>query len=385
MLTHAPKPKPPQQKSSPHITRSDVPAQSVGAPATFAHNFSRIPVHAPAPILIQPKLTVNTPGDIYEQEADQLAEQVMRMPEPQLQRACARGGDCAKCQTTQSSQDPPHLQTKSIGSSASAQTEAPPIVHEVLASPGQPLDKATRAFMEPRFGHDFSQVRVHTDTAAAKSAQAMNALAYTVGRNVVFDSGLYTPQSNVGRNLLAHELSHVLQQKSSQAVQRKTEGDIWAFVREELIRNQNLEPEIVQGLLDNIQSGRKLWFKGSNDQEVANSIRDHVAARKGVVDFAAVNSFAYAHTNRMNPEYWEEVQPGQWSLKDESKRKEAYLDMHKNPDEYALGCKAATAMTMNAGSGSAGVFEYFFVRPTDWIPGDWGYIKNTGTDKPDTG
>src|ERR1041384_6937931 len=78
----------------------------------FAHDFSRIPVHAPAPITIQPKLTVNTPGDIYEQEADNIAKQVMRMPESKLQRACACGGGCSKCQTEQPSHEHQRLQTK---------------------------------------------------------------------------------------------------------------------------------------------------------------------------------------------------------------------------------------------------------------------------------
>jgi hypothetical protein len=88
----------------------------------------------------------------------------------------------------------------------------PPIVHEVLRSPGQPLDAGTRAFMEPRFGHNFSQVRVHTDLKAEASAQAINAQAYTLGRDMVFGPGRYAPGIAAGRRLLAHELTHVVQQ-----------------------------------------------------------------------------------------------------------------------------------------------------------------------------
>jgi hypothetical protein len=95
--------------------------------------------------------------------------------------------------------------------------EVPSIVHEVLRSPGQPLDDATRAYMEPRLGHDFSAVRVHTDAKAAESAQVVNALAYTVGRDVVFGAGRYAPQTSSGQRLTAHELTHVVQQ--SQATQ----------------------------------------------------------------------------------------------------------------------------------------------------------------------
>ena len=91
---------------------------------------------------------------------------------------------------------------------------APPIAHEVLSAPGQPPDASTRAFMEPRFGHDFSQVRIHTDEKAAESAKAVGALAYTLGRDVVFGEGQYAPKTTQGQQLLAHELSHTLQQNT---------------------------------------------------------------------------------------------------------------------------------------------------------------------------
>jgi hypothetical protein len=178
----------------------------------FAYDFSLIPVHAPAPITIQPKLAVNTPGDIYEQEADHIAEQVMRMPEPKLQRACPCGGGCPTCQTEQPSHKIQHLQTRHVGPSDAGQVAAPPIVHEVLASPGQPLDASARAFFEPRFGHDFSRVRVHSDPAAEQSVRHVNANAYTVGHNMVFGAGRFAPGTDEGRRLLAHELTHVVQQ-----------------------------------------------------------------------------------------------------------------------------------------------------------------------------
>ncbi|MDR4484432.1 MAG: DUF4157 domain-containing protein [Nitrospirales bacterium] len=92
--------------------------------------------------------------------------------------------------------------------------DVPPIVHDVLRSPGQPLDVPIRAFFEPHFGHDFSQVRVHTDARAVESARMVDALAYTVGRNVVFGAGQYVPGTNAGQKLLAHELTHVVQQSN---------------------------------------------------------------------------------------------------------------------------------------------------------------------------
>ena len=101
--------------------------------------------------------------------------------------------------------------------------EVPESVHEVLRSPGQSLDTSTRSFMEARFGHDFSRVRVHTDARADESARGVNAVAYTVGQRIAFASGAYAPGTPVGRRLLAHELTHVLQQRGTEPViQRET-------------------------------------------------------------------------------------------------------------------------------------------------------------------
>jgi hypothetical protein len=114
------------------------------------------------------------------------------------------------------------LHAKRVQASNAEETAVPSIVHEVIRSPGQPLDPAVRAFMEPHFGYDLSQVRVHADPRAADSARALNALAYTVGRDVVFGTGQNTMGSNEGRKLIAHELTHVVQQGfTTQAIQRK--------------------------------------------------------------------------------------------------------------------------------------------------------------------
>jgi hypothetical protein len=124
-----------------------------------------------------------------------------------LQRKCAcggsgsSGGECEGCKEK--------LQRRAAGNGPET---APPIVHDVLRSPGQPLDAAARAFFEPRFGHDFSKVRLHTDSEAAESARSVNALAYTVGRDVVFGAAQYAPGTATGNALLAHELTHVVQQ-----------------------------------------------------------------------------------------------------------------------------------------------------------------------------
>jgi len=160
---------------------------------------------------LQAKLAVSQPDDVYEQEANRVADQVMRMPEPAIQRTCATcaagGSLCPKCEEEKNHK----IQRKvDAPGSADEQTVSEDVVRAL--GPGQPLDAATRGFFEPRFGADFSQVRVYTGSQASASARAVNALAYTVGSNVVFNSGQYTPQSDQGRRLLAHELTHVVQQ-----------------------------------------------------------------------------------------------------------------------------------------------------------------------------
>ena len=176
----------------------------------LAYNFSQIPVHPPLPTHLQGKLRVSTPGNICEEEADRVSERVMRMPEP-LQRACPMS-------QTDQGREHERLQTNRVEVGTAAQISAPPIVHEVLRSPGQPLDPGTRAFMEPRFGHDFGAVRVHTDAAAAASSHELGARAYTVGRHIAFGAGQFLPVTTVGQRLLAHELVHTIQQAGSEAI-----------------------------------------------------------------------------------------------------------------------------------------------------------------------
>jgi outer membrane protein OmpA-like peptidoglycan-associated protein len=173
---------------------------------------------------LQTKLNISRPGDIDEQEADRAAEEVMRMPEPAVQRACAPcaagGSPCPKCESEKE-----NLVQRSVEQSTdTAHTSVPDNFLQNLG-PGQPLDSSTRGFFERRFGQDFSHVRVHAGTQAADSAGSMNALAYTIGRDVVFGAGQYAPGTFRGQRLLAHELTHVLQQRSAAPVMQRTCGE----------------------------------------------------------------------------------------------------------------------------------------------------------------
>ena len=135
-----------------------------------------------------------------------------------MQRRCACGGTpgpTGECESCRKKAQSLQRQTRNSELETRESSFAPPIVHEVLRSLGQPLDATTRAFMESRLGHDFSGVRVHSNERAAESARAVDALAYTVGRNMVFGTSQYAPATSEGRRLLAHELTHTIQQQGT--------------------------------------------------------------------------------------------------------------------------------------------------------------------------
>jgi hypothetical protein len=181
------------------------PERASRSPAPPPFNVLRLPAS------LQPKLAVGRVDDPLEHEADRVADRVMRMPVSSVSLSATPtrlSRKCAACEEEEAQT----LQTKRAGRPLAATSEAPDVVHDVLSSPGQPLDPGTRAFFEPRFGHDLSLVRVHTDAKSAQSARSVNALAYTVGNDVVFDTGQYTPAVSESRRLIAHELAHVVQQ-----------------------------------------------------------------------------------------------------------------------------------------------------------------------------
>jgi hypothetical protein len=176
---------------------------------------------------IQAKLKVGQPGDIYEQEADRVADAVMRMPVPEVWRQLKEEEKKKKeeelIQTKSIAEQITPLVQRQVKEEEILQTQkfskqTPEVTPDLesciqtLRSGGQSLPESVRAFFEPRFGYDFSQVCMHTDAQAAESARVMNALAYTVGKDIVFGAGQYAPNTPVGQRLLAHELVHTIQQ-----------------------------------------------------------------------------------------------------------------------------------------------------------------------------
>jgi hypothetical protein len=182
-------------------------------------NFFSRQAQARNPLFFQAKLTVGPTDDVYEREADAVADKVMRMTdEAQVSPKISPLAVQRKCEHCMAEED---LQRKP--GNANQVHEAPSIVNDTLANGGHSLDGDTRSFMESRFGYDFSGVKIHTGTVAAKSAQSVNALAYTSGNNIVFNQHQYSPATEHGRRLLAHELTHVVQQSGAPAasVQRQ--------------------------------------------------------------------------------------------------------------------------------------------------------------------
>lgn len=174
---------------------------------------------------IQTKLTIVQPNDKYEQEADQVADQVMGMPEPQVQRQPLEEEEdliqtkrlplqitpLVQRQVANEEEEEPN-QTKGL---SEQRPEVIPNLEariDTLKGGGQPLPQSARSFFEPRFGRNLSHVQVHADAKADTLNLALSARAFTTGKDMFFQQGAFSPDSSSGRELLAHELTHVVQQ-----------------------------------------------------------------------------------------------------------------------------------------------------------------------------
>ncbi len=200
------------------------------------NNFGNISILPNPSFQLQPKLKINSPGDKYEQEADRVADQVMRISAQTIQRKCEKcikeeeiqrtplislQRKCAKCE-----EEEEMLQTKSRGNSTNVASSGLMNQIQNTRGGGQAMDTNTRSFMEPRFGSDFGGVRIHADNQSTKMNQEINARAFTVGRDIYFNQGAYNPGAVEGKRLLAHELTHVVQQKGEQKLIQKAPNEI---------------------------------------------------------------------------------------------------------------------------------------------------------------
>jgi peptidoglycan hydrolase-like protein with peptidoglycan-binding domain len=277
---------------------------------------------------VQPKLTVNDPGDKYEHEADAMAEKVMMAPA--IQRKCSECEQEEKLQRKEGEQEEEIVQLKPVENFAiqrkcseceeeektiqrkeNANTHSGDLssVETVLSTTGTRLDKRTREFMENRFGYDFGHVQVHNDSEAHQSSAAINAKAYTHQNHIVFGSGQYEPNTDSGKRLLAHELTHVVQQSAannSVALMRKCDPALFAgktaptflpkektivdvFKGSRTLKKKQNEPVAIgiiqQALVDlKIDLGKSGPAKNGVDRDYGDS------TAKGVEDFQTKNS-----------------------------------------------------------------------------------------------
>jgi len=277
-------------------------------------------------MFFQPKLTINQPNDIYEQEADNMAEQVMRMAIPAhnekgffkpvadgIQRKCQHCEEEEKLHRKESSGadvQGDHVLDNYVGS---------------LGSSGQELPEGSRRFFEPRFGHDFSNVCIHTGTIAAKSAQSINALAYTTGNNIVFNSGQYSPETDSGKKLLAHELTHVVQQKKTPpSVQRKimigntvmTVDDQYKKIVKDTFGDKGLE--IVLDWHNN-GAGPEYDFKDWEAYRTEIRIRSNAIKGMDIANDKSINCCHYPTKGHpggtLNPLYWDKTEDYHFTAK----------------------------------------------------------------------
>jgi Domain of unknown function (DUF4157) len=202
-------------------------------------------------IIIQPKLSVGAVDDPFEREADAMADRVMRMPETSfIQRKCAA---CEHEEEKIHRKITPFIQKQSIGSEGGQASESVSNQIENSRGGGSRMSENTLSFMESRFGADFSDVKIHTDSNAVQMSRELNAQAFTVGSDIYFNSGKYAPDSDSGKHLLAHELTHTVQQGGG--VERKVQrtGDTGTSVYEERVSSTSTSsgsPGVTRGTIE---------------------------------------------------------------------------------------------------------------------------------------
>lgn len=223
---------------------------------------------------VQAKLSVSQPSDPYEQEADRVADQVMRMPEPMVQRKCAAcmggAGPCPQCEGEKNGLV--HRKADSAFAASAPSSDAASLISSL--GPGRPLDPATRSFFEPRFGSDFRGVRIHDGQSAAESAKSLGARAYALGHNVVFGANQYAPESGEGRNLLAHEFTHVVQQSAAGTplvIQRSISFDNCSGSEDVITKSHDFTMKMVSDVAAKLKK-----YDGSNPPEVKKSLDDNM-------------------------------------------------------------------------------------------------------------
>jgi len=302
--------------------------------------------------LVQAKLKIGQPGDEYEREADQVAEQVMRMPEtsPALQMKPASSLGMVQRQSMDEEEKRKRMEEEGTVSAKENPGQTPAISPKVesqidgMRGGGEQLPESVRTHFEPRFGQDFSEVRVHKDAPAAESAQAINARAYTTGRDIVFGSGEYAPETGEGKRLLAHELTHVVQQEA---------------LPSHIQRVVSLTDDDYAAMAEQLYEAMKGW--GTDEEAI------YVALQKLEKDAAAIEKLKKAYKDKYKKDLEAEIHSEMSGeelrlaldligIKAETKKEEMVGGTPATDDEYKTAAKKLYAAMKDWGTDEEAIY-----------------------------
>ena len=392
--------------------------------------------------LIQPKLQIGKPGDHFEQEADAIADRVVSQatPDPVVQMGPVGGNERVAMKTgeqTLSMQgDEEHVamspgntdtvlmsenealarkaeeqvltkaeqqvltkaeqvnRMPAIQKSSDGSTYASPSVAQQIQQTkgqGNHLGKTTQEEMGQKMDADFSGVKIHTDENAAALSESLGARAFTHGQDIYFNSGNYNPGTKEGKHLLAHELTHTIQQKGN-GIYRKIQvptgtnliertayprtGDLYTMSKP--MKGGSLTTEIKTAMM---ASSRIFKLRGTSDATVTANLIRHIRARKNIIAFANAKKYGFAAGKnvKMNKAFWIQQADGRWVVRDDVSRQDAIQDLNIHPEEYEIACQSATELTIE-GAGVTLSINIPSSDENDWVPGDSGYIKNNDFD-----
>ncbi|MGT2476679.1 eCIS core domain-containing protein [Paraburkholderia terrae] len=242
---------------------------------------------------IQAKLTVSEPGDALEQEADRVAEQVVsrvaRSTGKQQCPVCGGAGTCTACQQKRSTIQPKHKSGESLDVDPEVASEI-----AALRGGGQPLPRGVRDNFEAQFGQDFAGVRIHDGGKAADLADAVGARAFTARQDIIFGRNEYAPDGMEGQLLLAHELTHVVQQGS--AVSSPGAGDETLFRQSDVSSGGGPDPcfDLLQAIIEFLNEVAQRFNDALNDPH--DLFRDHRTVKEAHPDYGSWDG----HRDRYN-------------------------------------------------------------------------------------
>lgn len=321
-------------------------------------------------------INIGRSDDHYEREADVVAERAMKQAPV----------DAVSQRPASAIQRKAEIRSRDLHIAGDVQT------HGLLTGSGEALSPSLNHEFATRLGYDFSKVRIHRDPAAGLAADSLGARAFTLGRHIAFARGEYAPDTNTGKQLLAHELAHVVQQQRQPMLQRKLVSpgghSLDAYLIQKGVSYSGKAPVYAtfsidyssqdNEILSSMLASDRLFYvePGKTEQDTQNNLGEHVDVRKRIIKYTAMKQYHFGvdSNTRVNPKYWGSS-GNKYYVKPKMSATEAYEDMIKS-SSYSVSCHMATKVTMLAGTGDRSLAKDTGVKSGDWIPGDWGYVDN---------